>query len=282
MAMQLARYVRPGGSVIANYLRAYRRRYVTASSSNMARALRPYAVKYAARTINRVYRGYKARKQAARKRIGTPVGRDTARHTQVGQVLPIGTQAARNLFSKEITAVTQGPAPNQRNRDILNFRGVKICCNFMNTSATYNLFVNYAIISPKTGIDIELERFFRSNDQERGVDFDNPNLTSMDYHCRSINTDKYNIVTHKRITLASESAVRQNGNKSYSRQVMRYIPIKRQLRYENLGGELGEKCTTPIYFVWWYDVEGQGTEPETFALLNTDLRLISYFRNPPN
>jgi len=284
-SLAIRRFVRPAGGIIANYLRARSRAAITRSAFNMARTLRPHAMKYGARTIQAVWRGYRQRKQSNRSRIGTPVGRGTARHTQTGQVSPTGNQANRSLFVRNITDIQQGTNPNQRNRDIVNFRGVKICCDFMNVGVNVDIFVNYALVSPKAGITVDLERFFRSNAAERAIDFDDQGLTAMDYHCRAINADIYNIITHKRLRLARQSAEVQNGNFTYSRRVMRYVPIKRQLRYQDLGGGLGEECTTPIFFIWWYDVEGNAAGEnaiEPVDVLKTDLRLITYFRNPPN
>jgi len=257
----------------------------TGSPSRFYSTMYPIARRYAAPIIQRAYRKYRgrrARKQPARTRVGMPVGTATARVQQVQQTLPIANQTSRTQYVREITDIAQGTAPNERNRDIVNFRGVKICCNFINESLGVNLFVNYAIISPKSGIDVDEQDFFRSHVANRGVDFNSPNLTSMDYKCRNINTDRYNIITHKRLTLASQNAALQNGSLRYSYQVMRYVKIQRQLRYNNLSDELGEKCTTPIFFIWWYDAEGLGTEAETVEVLNTDLRLMAYFRNPPN
>jgi len=288
LALRNVKFV-PGGAamtrqIVSSYLFNRSRRNRGGYAARAAKILGPTARKYGARIIQRAWRGYSnRRKQGARKRIGMPVGTSTARHTQVGQVLPVTAQGNRELYSKEITAIEQGVEPNERNRDILNFRGVKICCLFRNTANDSCLFLNYAVISPKIANNVGLQGFFRSNANQRAVDFDDTaNLTSMDYHCRNINSDLYNIITHKRLKLAARQATTQNVG-GYTARVMRYIPIKRQLRYDQIG-ELGEKCTTPIFFIWWYDIEGLGVgvSPNSYDYLMTDLRLITYFRNPPN
>jgi len=273
------------GLAIRRYNQIRARSRAMGMPSRTVNVLRPYMQRAAANVIRRGFRSYRLRRrsrQPARTRVGMPVGTATARVQQVNQVLPIANQTSRTQYIREITDIAQGSAPNERNRDILNFRGVKICCNFINESLGVNLFVNYCIISPKSGIDVDEQDFFRSHVANRGVDFNSPNLTSMDYHCRNINSDRYNIITHKRLKLASQNASLQNGSLRYSYAVQRYVKIQRQLRYNNLSDELGEKCTTPIFFVWWYDAEGLGTEADQVEVLNTDLRLMAYFRNPPN
>lgn len=223
--------------------------------------------------------------QPARARIGTPVGRETSRRTQVAQVLPLDQKSDRTLYTYNCTALEQGTNPNQRSRDVVNFRGIKICMDILNTTDPDRpIFFNYAILSPKGRNYIDQDVFFRSNSAERAIAFDNPNNTSMDYHCRNLNNDEFNIVTHKRFILAPIGSGGQFTGKT-NRRVMRWVKIARQVRYNVIsdGGDppnYEEKCTTPIFFVWWCAREGYGTEEPPADSVVIDLRIVAYFRNP--
>lgn len=243
----------------------------------------------AARVIQRIYRGARARyianrmrrringraprRQPARMRIGMPVGRDRSRHTQTNRVLDLRND--RTLYQYDISQIEQGPNPNQRQRDMVNFRGTRICLNAINITND-RIFLNYAIVSPKSNVVIDPAEFFRSNAAQRGVPFDSPDLSSMDYHCRPLNTDVLNVVTHKRIILNRDITGTASARAA---TVMRYVKIRRQLRYANFDGEI-EFCTTPIYFIWWCAREGGGPAETPDSSVRIDLRLISYFRNP--
>jgi len=285
MSMALGRYA--GGQMVRYALRSRAMlrsggmsRARRSLNRNYLKAITPIARKYGARAIQSAFRGYRARKQSARNRVGERVGTDRARFIQVHQTQPDTNQPSRVLFVHELSDIPEGPAPNQRNRNQVNYRGVRLCGNFINTADAANLFFNYAILSPKNGYSINTAGFFRSNAEERAVDFDAVTNTSMDYHCRPINADKYNIITHKRIKIAARNTIIQNVSSS-SIRVMRYVSIKRQLRYNREGFEevSTEKCVTPIFLVYWYDVEGLGAGADQADLLNVDLRCIAYFRN---
>jgi len=271
----------------------------TLARYGMAAARTAYAnrrgIYRAATTVQRAFRAARRNRamsrrrrpvQPARTRIGNPVGRDTSRRTQTVQVLPSVQQFDRTLFAYNVTAIEQGTNPNQRTRDIVNFRGIKICMDILNTTDPDRpVFFNYAVLSPKSDTFIDKAQFFRSNADNRITSFDNPNLTSMDYHCRGLNTDVFNILTHKRFIMAPRQSGGQFSGKTNVR-VMKYVKVSRQVRYNQFEKpntdpqEFEEKCTTPIFFCWWCAREGYGGETEPADSVVIDLRIISYFRNP--
>lgn len=225
--------------------------------------------------------------QAARMRIGTPVGTCTSRRRETVRLLPAGQKSDRTLYAYDVTAIPQGTGQDERDRDLLNFRGIKICWDVINTTDPIRpVFVNYAVVSPKNQAFIDESQFWRSNATNQALRWDEPTLSSMDYHCRAINTDKYNVLTHKRFILAP---VDSNGQwaGTCNRRVMRYVKVKRQVRYNLFSnGEDPptnvEKCTTPIFFIWWCCREGYGGETDAADAVVCDLRVVSYFRNPRN
>lgn len=135
------------------------------------------------------------RRQPARARIGTPVGRETSRRIQVYQRLPIGSPIlTRTLSASAVTEIPQGDEPQQRSRDLVNFRGVHICMDVINaTSPQIPLYFNYALVNPKNNLGIDERLFFRSNASNRALPFADPNLTGLDYWCRALNNEPRSI-----------------------------------------------------------------------------------------
>lgn len=269
----------PGAAAIARYgMRAF---------------MNPRFRNFAARRIQSAWRSAKARytvsrmrrritgKQPARARIGNPIQRQPSRKRNTVQFVPVNPSPwqTRSLYQYDLTGIPQGDNLTQRTRDIINLKGFKICASFQNKAIDRQLFVNYALLNPKNNVVCEEIAFFRSYGDDRGIQFNSPNLTAMDYHCRPINTDQFNIISHKRFKLASANSSVQN-NVSHERRVMRYIKCKRQLRYTRFDVD-SEFCSTPIYFVWWCDFEGNGTEVEPQSdVVTVDLRILTYYSNP--
>lgn len=253
-----------------------------AAASTIARAYRSY-YRYRGRTRSRYRSRSTARKQPARVRIGHPVGTSTSKYRQTAQrAIDIGDPLNdRTLYAFDLTGIPQGEEPTQRERDLINLRGFKVCMEVVNTSDA-PLYFNFAIISPKTDVNLNPIEFFRSYSDNRGTDFESPNISSLDYHCRPINTDVFNILHHKRYVLTTKSNLEKGevfaGNASI--RVMRYFPVRRQVRYRRqLEGD-GDFCTTPIFFVFWAAIAGFGTETEPQFAFRTDTRVVTYFREP--
>lgn len=257
---------------------AYLRRAAATAYANRATLNRAATIAQQAYRRYRRNRAQNARRQRPVQRIGNPVGRETARRTQVTQLLPADQKDDRTLYQYDITRITQGNAPNQRTRDIINFRGFKICMYILPTAVPQvPVFCNVAVISPKNNVVISPQAFFRSNAEERGVSFDNETLTALDYYCRPINSDEFNIISHKRFRLAPTDSTGQFTAKC-NRTFMRYYKIRRQIRFTRVG-EL-EVASTPIYVCLWFAREGYGAETGPEPAVNVDMRIISYFRNP--
>lgn len=281
----IARYTTPRRAL---FMSAAKTAYRTAASS-------PFLRRAAASTIARAYRSYRRyrysssrkkstrKRQPARARVGLPVGSDTSKYRQTGQrEIDIGDPLLdRTLYAFDLTGIPQGELPTNRERDLINLRGFKVCMEVANT-APAPLYFNFAIISPKTDVNLNPIEFFRSYSDNRGTDFESPNISSLDYHCRPINTDVFNILHHKRYVLTTDINTQKGevfqGNASV--RIMRYFPVKRQVRYRRQLEGPGDFCTTPIFFVFWAAIAGYGTEkPPEFAF-RTDARIITYFREP--
>jgi hypothetical protein len=201
----------------------------------------------------------------------------------------------RTLYTWDLTNISQGDEPNQRTRDIVNFRGVKICAAFINTALSpptpapgnRPLLVNvrWAIVSPKYSLTVQENAFFRSYGANRNIKFSHESLTYMDYYCRPLNIDSMHVIAAGKFPLNNEVAWASANAGKQEKKIMRYVPIKRQLRYV-LGEENQEFCSTKLYFICWCDVAGtpaQGEDmdpPITTDAVALDMKLVSFFRNP--
>lgn len=220
----------------------------------------------------------KAKKQAEMSRVGEPVGASTAKY--------VGESAALTAFNPEtlvqttlldITKTsTSGDTMNRRMSDMVNFRGVKICMNFRVEGAigTTVAWLNVAVISPKSDVlsssALTNGEFFRHpTGDRRDIDFNDASLTNLDYYCASINTDRYTV--HRRIKKTIGPNTSTEGLKDNYMEF--YLPIDRQIRYENASSWPEGKN---MYLVWWYST-GDGGTP--INACKYQYRITKYFRD---
>lgn len=237
------------------------------------------ARRYAAGKIGKAYKKYRGRpkpRMAQGPARRAPIAFDSVNN---GPNLN-----GRQLTTIEVTNINQGTEPSERLRDVVAYSGFKVCMYVKNNAALEDLYFNIAVLRPKFRRVITTKNFFRSNaPASRGVDFDSSDLTFMDYHCRPINTDEMAVIAHQRYRITHTNAdIAHQGVPSI--RINKYFKFKKLLKYAKLDidSEEVEKCTTPYYFCYWGDREGNGNNlpiQENIALL--DYRIISYFRNPP-
>lgn len=187
----------------------------------------------------------------------------------------------RTLYVDAINNIPRGDGINERKRSIVNYRGAKICFDFRSIAAS-PCHLNVAVLAPKDGtLTVNENDFFRGSGDRRARDFD-LTLTSQDFHCLNINTDKYTILRHKRYMLAAEgptTVFEDNTSNSYV-SLRWWIPVRRQLRYD-------EDQSTPesgkMFFVYWYDNfqrnSGSAVQQGTGVAMT---RIVNYFREPKN
>lgn len=280
MSLVRKRALSAGGALLAYH--PYAKRARTAYTiANMAYRNRK-GIKRAATRIARSYRRYKKRKRStfSRKNIGEPVGTGVSKRS-ITTELPFGFANTRQLYSFSLLDIPEGSAVNQRERRIANIRGVKICSEINVANTTPNpLYVNVAVLSPKGGnVGVDKPDFFRSNGNERAVDFGNA-LDGNQFHCLPINADKFTILRHKRYKLAVVTGPYATGtNRSYM-NLDWWIPVKRQVRYDAATGspEHGQ-----MYLCVWMDTFGRpaGSGSELNAA-GMGVRAITYFKEPKN
>lgn len=233
----------------------------------------------AARTIGRAYRKYRKR---VRSRIGERVGKQNCKRDITNNVAIQVTKTTRTLYNTELTSLPAGTSENQRERQIANIRGFKICLELRNATTT-PMWFNLAIISDK--VDPRntpgTTDFFRAYGADRTQDFATT-LSSNEFHCLPINTDRYYVLKHKRMCLGAttlESASYIENKRNNYMALNLWVPLKRQLRFP-LGSGTPHQA---IYMVYWFDkvLTDAGTAG-TINAVNWMERVIIYFKDTKN
>lgn len=197
----------------------------------------------------------------------------------------------RTMYAYDLTGIASGStnAINTRQRDVVEYRGFKICMTVRNLGDS-PLTLNMAVISPRgtegslsdgdTGMT-QVLNFFRGNSTEREKNFGDsvgvtdPNIV---YFCHSINTDRWHVLSHKRYIIHPRtSGTSHNAEIKNYRSFNRYYKINRQVRFDGTTG----LCTTPVYFVFWVDVHmATATLTNTASTLEIQREFTAWFREP--
>lgn len=228
----------------------------------------------------------KARQQAAKTStnkslgLGKPVGTSNCKTTIVAATSFTRNSNVLHTNYDSFLNISQGAGINQRSRRVINLRGVRAQVHFTYlpgsiTNIEQIIFVNFAIIAPKEGIaGLSTTDFFRSYGSQRSQDFPTTTADTPVLINNPINTDKYEVMLHKQVRLASRSIgpfplSEFNGNF--------YVPIKRQIRYDS---DAASSANGDLRFCMWYTtINSNGT---TGQLQSVDERvdLFTYFRDP--
>ena len=167
-----------------------------------------------------------------------------------------GIKSTRTLYSTEMTAIPRNTTANdidKRNRQIAFIRGFKICLEVENLSSK-PVYLNVAVLAPKCESIASMSAdFFRGSKSERSIDFDTT-LSSLDFHCMSINTDKFTILKHKKLLFAQYGSTTNDGGTRTAYTVIdMWVPLNRQIRYED---STNNYSCNPVHLVYWLDKFG--------------------------
>jgi len=253
------------------------------SFARVARRVSPYATG--------AYLGYRGARWAARKakfsfkRIGNPVGLGTTKRDESHNTAVL-SRDTRSLYLYDLVRLSQGSDINDRERQLVNIRGCKMCMQFTNTSND-NLYLNVALIAFKGGsqeASISTTDFFRAEGGlARSVNFDTT-LDACEFHTLPINTDKYAVFQHKRYQLIPGSAVGGNKVALTGRNYMTldwYRKINRQFRFDNATGNQPEDGQ--VWLVHWADkMDSESGQVVEVGQYTAKVRVISYFKDPKN
>ena len=256
-----------------------------------AAALRygPTAARAAGRIAKWAYRRYRSRRTGYRSakrarfstiHIGEKVGTSSSKVNEQKNTSLVAKNT-RTLYAQNLTTVTFGADRNERERGIINCRGFRICMAMVN-DINVPMYANVAVIHQKDAETAPAEtNFFRGPGAQRGQDFGNA-LTSLEFHCLPINTDKYVVLKHKRLLLAPDIEVtgdfNNNKGKNYA-NLDWYVKLKRQLRFDNSA--VSTPTNGNVWLVYWFDTwpAAANATPTNTAVRVTERHLM-YFHEP--
>lgn len=244
-------------------------------------------LKMAGRGVKRVYRSARHFRSKRRRmnQIGFRPGKSTAKKTFMIYDGTAGSISTRTLYIEDLSQLekqTSSLEINKREREMVNLRGIKFCMELRNDTVDTPLYFNWAVISPKASASPSDNDFFRGYANDRSDDF-NASLTSNDFHCRPINSDAYIVLTHRRLTLGGKKAsdaYKDTVPLNY-RNVMKYMKIKRQVRYDTIEGGQAAQEGRKLFLVYWCD--GFMTDGPNLPVANSmtlNRQVILYFREP--
>lgn len=216
--------------------------------------------------------------------IGKPIGTSDCKTWESHNILADDGNT-RQLYSINMMQLPEGSSESYRERQIINCSGLRVCTEFQNNkSASFleGLYLNVAVISPKESVcsDSDLTVSFFGGQgglaTARSRDFDTT-LTSNEFRCLPINTDKWVVLKHARKRLAPASLATDYS--SYTTNMDWYIKINRQLQFQ-ANTDVPDPVN-PVYLVWWADqvFEGAGAAGQANAF-RCGIRTIIYFRDP--
>lgn len=198
----------------------------------------------------------------------------------------IWTQAPSDLASRTLTSINlvninridnlaNGLAINRRTTDLINLVGFKIDMAFRNLRPG-RVLLNIAVLVPRTATVITTSTlpvpdFFQSNNLNRGEDWNPITKFGFENHIMPINTDQYEVVMHKRITLGEAGTAAANRSLGYDKPpyffFSKWVPFQREMRYRT---NLGTSANNSPCLVYWVN---EDEAPAGLALIPATTKL---------
>lgn len=229
------------------------------------------------------------RRLKARRQVGERVGLSPSKWeiSEVGDTMP--TKTLNRVYRLlPLTKGANAATNDERMRSKVNFRGVKVCAHLrlgnVSGQTGKKMWFNWAVISPKAEdneiTSIPEQDFFRGQSDGRNTDF-SAALSGLDLHCLGINTDKYIIHRHKRMTVGPWESTEGKGEMYFEE----YIKVGRQIRYNDDGSTTALRKLPEgkdMWIVYWgaYMDEPGGTA--IGAAYTVNMRIHKVFRESKN
>jgi len=251
----------------------------------------------------------RAAKIRARRHFGEPVGTSNCKQRNV--LDDVKNMQARVLYGTRLDQIPlQGPYSHNervtRSRNIINFRGVKMCIRFSSTNDSRSggkIGLNLAVVVPKDKCWEDnkqyddpshlMNNFFRSNKNngDRAMDFPGfgtPPVWEMlptTTHCQPLNTDALAVISHQRRIITTPPGGSNNSSLNpwgTDWFVKKYIKINRQLRF-NTNADSGDDdtySTSPMWLLWWCDdfANTKSSQPN-LDIVKGQMDCTAYFRH---
>lgn len=178
-----------------------------------------------------------------------------------------------------VTTIAQGNDLNERFRQVIFVRGVKVHLVVRNTLFNSTGRLRYMLLQPKSNretsvANVKLE-LFRGNNATRGVNFDSVSLGSHKT-MYEINPDLYHVYLDKTVTLTTQpSTTIEGGNTSSQTDIMKFIPVNRKVTFE---GPLDTDSNTGLIFVYWFMADNTNTTVESSGL-KSKCSVITFYKD---
>lgn len=185
----------------------------------------------------------------------------------------------KTLYSIALPQLDRGTGIRERLSGRVFLKGFKVCGLWDNDEGNDRAYeCHWAIIQEKdnqnsTALGVD---FFRDTAQAttRVVDFTNDTTSSswdIRIICNPINTQRYNVITHRRFWLAPDSL--QVANKMI-KKFEKYIPIKRKIEFESDSDAFNIK---PWYLVYWWLPVRASDKDATVKNVNVNWKVQTYY-----
>jgi len=249
----------------------------------------------AAKLIGRTGRKFLSKKKKLEKEnfspsnIGKDIGTADCKKVNVLNINNVtdSTIDSRELYVYDLMQVAPGYFDNQREGAVLNVSGVKICTEWLNvqTSIQFGYNINIAVISPKdsnaktsvTAIKTDFFGSMGSNSTNRALDFSNA-LTSNEFRCLPINTDKWVVLRHFRMRVWPNSSAANGDAPCYATKDF-YVKLNRQIQWSS--SDVDATSDSPVFLVHWCDdFIAPTSSAGTVGAMQRQLRAVLYFRDP--
>jgi len=200
-----------------------------------------------------------------------------------------GSIATRTFNFRPLIEITHGENNGlaNRERNMVNLRGVKICWSCRNKTSN-PLQVNWALVIPKEFKNSSVTSDFTSSwyrdpgssNIDRSLQFDAAR-TALEHHCLPINTDKFEVIAHKRFTIMGLGTATEfdSRNGINWKNIHYYQKINRQVRFDRQNE--AQPSNMQMYMVWWCD---QPFSPSLASVVSNAMEVqnytICYYKEP--
>jgi len=230
-------------------------------------------------------RGKRTFKKRAVRQMDTPHQNSKSKLVTNGGPIAFPT---KDIYVQPLTGLIQGDTRDQRERNIVWFKGIRIRASFRNT-LNAPLWCHMAIINPKDALDdagvnnFNGVNFFTplGSTSRAGLDA-GPTLTGLEWGTLPINTETHNVLWHTRFKLgvrfetATQNFTTGAGTPNY-RTLSRYIKIGKKLSYKNANGNT---CTNPLYLAVWVSYYEEGAASGVSNAMVHQQHITVYFSDP--
>lgn len=224
-------------------------------------------------------------KKRAVRRMDAPKQQCKSKLVTNGPVIAFPT---KDVYAQQVNGLVQGDTRDQRERNIVWFKGIRVRATFRNSTAAA-MWVHMALINPRNPFDpagvnnLILDNFFTPIGAANRAGLNaGPALTGMEWGTLPINTDTHNVLWHTRFRLGIRFAVATQefttgaGAPNY-RTLNRYIKVGKKISYKTSAGNT---CETPLFLVVWCSYFEEPTGTGLSNAMFHQQHIVAYFSDP--